>query len=85
MKLRHLQTLDWFVVRGQSSSSINPNTPNECNQSDTADDYVGGLAELNRLNSLKGKLTVVVAVNLEAREHLTELCIIFVAGSKRMH
>ena len=91
--LTHRQTLDWFVVRGQSSSSINPNSSNGCNQSDTTDDHVGGLADLNCLNSLKAKLTILVegcwssvseamAVNLEAREHLTELCIIFVAGSR---
>ena len=83
-----LQTLDVFVAKGRSLSGTNPDNLNESD-----DDEVGGLAELNRLNNLEGKLRIKVdgwwsesearAANLQGKEKLTALEIKFVGGSSR--
>ena len=81
-----LEKLDLFVAKGPSSSRTIPSG---------SDDYeVGGLAELNRLNNLRGWLTIKIdgkwssesearAANLQGKEKLTELVIQFVGGSSR--
>ncbi|KAJ8439565.1 hypothetical protein Cgig2_024152 [Carnegiea gigantea] len=95
-KLRHmpvglgnctgLEKLDLFVAKGPSSSWTIPSDSDGCE--------VGGLAELNRLNNLKGKLRIRVdgkwssesearAANLQGKEKLEGLTVEFVGGSSR--
>ena len=83
-----IQTLELFIARQKSSCSANPNNSKDSN------DHVGGVAELNCLNNLKGHLTIAVrgnwsseseaeAANLQGKEKLTRLRIGFVGGIKQ--
>ncbi|KAJ8439581.1 hypothetical protein Cgig2_024168 [Carnegiea gigantea] len=81
-----LERLDLFIAKGPSSSWTIPSG---------SDDYeVGGLANLNRLNNLKGWLRIKVdgkwssesearATNLQGKEKLMRLEIEFIRGSSR--